>query len=143
MPLSLRARLSKGKRHAARSGSVNWPGTLLNGRPRQRDDLLFHLRTRTPHELWLVIVDASASTRRHQALSDAKATRMPVLVIFGANWCKDCRALDQALSTGRNSELVKREFRVVKVDVGPSDEVLTFNKGRSSRAATAKEATVH
>nr|WP_238541250.1 VWA domain-containing protein [Pseudomonas sp. GM18] len=62
----------QGKRHAARSGSVNWPGTLLNGRPRQRDDLLFHLRTRTPHELWLVIVDASASTRRHQALSDAK-----------------------------------------------------------------------
>jgi magnesium chelatase subunit ChlD-like protein len=45
---------------------------LLNGRPRQRDDLLFHLRTRSPHELWLVIVDASASTRRHHALSDAK-----------------------------------------------------------------------
>jgi magnesium chelatase subunit ChlD-like protein len=34
--------------------------------------LLFHLRTRSAHELWLVIVDASASTRRHQALSDAK-----------------------------------------------------------------------
>lgn len=62
----------QGKRHAARDGSVNWPGTLLNGRPRQRSELLFHLRTRSPHELWLVIVDASASTRRHQALSDAK-----------------------------------------------------------------------
>ncbi|MGF6127468.1 magnesium chelatase subunit ChlD-like protein [Pseudomonas frederiksbergensis] len=45
---------------------------MLNGRPRQHDDLLFHLRTRSAHELWLVIVDASASTRRHQALSDAK-----------------------------------------------------------------------
>ncbi|URM25678.1 MULTISPECIES: VWA domain-containing protein [Pseudomonas] len=45
---------------------------MLNGRPRQRDDVLFHLRTRSPHELWLVIVDASASTRRRQALSDAK-----------------------------------------------------------------------
>ncbi|MGE8188564.1 vWA domain-containing protein [Pseudomonas sp. NPDC086278] len=62
----------QGKRHAARSGSINWPGTLLEGRPRQRQDLLFHLRTRSPHELWLVIVDASASTRRYQALSDAK-----------------------------------------------------------------------
>ncbi|WP_448647712.1 vWA domain-containing protein [Pseudomonas mohnii] len=62
----------QGKRHAARDGSINWPGTLLNGRPRQRDDLLFHLRTRSAHELWLVIVDASASTRRHQALCDAK-----------------------------------------------------------------------
>ncbi|MGE8149737.1 vWA domain-containing protein [Pseudomonas vancouverensis] len=62
----------QGKRHGARNGTVNWPGTLLNGRPRHRDDLLFQLRTRSPHELWLVIVDASASTRRHQALSDAK-----------------------------------------------------------------------
>lgn len=51
---------------------MNWPGTLLNGRPRRRAQLLFQLRTRSPHELWLVIVDASASTRRHQALSDAK-----------------------------------------------------------------------
>lgn len=62
----------QGKRHAARDGSVDWPGTLLNGRPRRREELLFQLRTRSPHELWLVIVDASASTRRHQALSDAK-----------------------------------------------------------------------
>ncbi|HEF4759526.1 TPA: VWA domain-containing protein [Pseudomonas putida] len=62
----------QGKRRAASHGSVNWPGTLLNGRPRRREELLFQLRTRTPHELWLVIVDASASTRRHQALSDAK-----------------------------------------------------------------------
>jgi magnesium chelatase subunit ChlD-like protein len=45
---------------------------LLNGRPRKRQDVLFQLRTRSPHELWLVIVDASASTRRHRALSDAK-----------------------------------------------------------------------
>ncbi|MBU6960808.1 VWA domain-containing protein [Pseudomonas sp. CVAP len=62
----------QGQRRASQNGSVNWPGTLLNGRPRQREDLLFHLRSRSPHELWLVIVDASASTRRHQALSDAK-----------------------------------------------------------------------
>ncbi|NBF04585.1 VWA domain-containing protein [Pseudomonas sp. Fl5BN2] len=62
----------QGKSRAARQGRINWPGTLLNGRPRQREDLLFHLRSRAPHELWLVIVDASASTRRHSALSDAK-----------------------------------------------------------------------
>src|SRR5712692_7244430 len=64
--------------------------------------------------------DAKADIK--QALSAAKSSQMPVLVIFGANWCKDCRALDQALSTGRNAELVKREFKVVKVDVG------NFNK---------------
>lgn len=53
-------------------GSVNWPATLLGGRPQRRADLVYRLRSRSPHELWLVIVDASASTRRHQALSDAK-----------------------------------------------------------------------
>ncbi|WP_231987189.1 vWA domain-containing protein [Pseudomonas prosekii] len=62
----------QGKRRAAPQGSINWPGTLLNGRPRQHEDLLFHLRSRSAHELWLVIVDASASTRRHKALSHAK-----------------------------------------------------------------------
>lgn len=45
---------------------------MLAGRPQRRTDLLYRLRSRTPHELWLVIVDASASTRRHHALSDAK-----------------------------------------------------------------------
>ncbi|WP_173664416.1 vWA domain-containing protein [Pseudomonas sp. St29] len=67
--------LDQGRHGASRtagSGAINWPGTLLKGRPRLRKDLLFRLRSRAPHELWLVIVDASASTRRHSALSDAK-----------------------------------------------------------------------
>ena len=61
-----------GKARSAKQGSINWPGTLLGGRPQSREDLLFHLRSRSAHELWLVIVDASASTRRHSALTDAK-----------------------------------------------------------------------
>ena len=65
---------------------------------------------------------ADAKADLKQALTDAKASKLPVLLIFGANWCKDCRALDQALSTGKNADLVKREFRVIKVDVG------NFNK---------------
>ncbi|MDR8386043.1 VWA domain-containing protein [Pseudomonas sp. JL2] len=62
----------QGRSKAAASGAVNWPGTLLAGRPRLREDLRFQQRHRSPHELWLVIIDASASTRRHQALSDGK-----------------------------------------------------------------------
>src|SRR2546425_13243687 len=68
------------------------------------------------------MADAKADVK--QALNAAKKSQMPVLVIFGANWCQDCRALDQALSTGRNAELVKREFKVVKVDVGNFDKNL-------------------
>src|SRR5712692_9692956 len=65
---------------------------------------------------------ADAKADLKSALSAAKANQQPVLVIFGANWCQDCRALDSALQTGRNAELIKREFKVVKVDVG------NFNK---------------
>lgn len=67
---------------------------------------------------------ADAKADLKQALDASKADKQPVLVIFGANWCKDCRALDQALSTGQNAELVKREFKVVKIDVGNFDKNL-------------------
>ncbi|WP_416194804.1 vWA domain-containing protein [Pseudomonas sp. AH2] len=64
-----------GKRGAARNGvdgAVRWVPTLLRGRPRTRKDLIRMPRSSQPQELWLVIVDASASTRRHHALSQAK-----------------------------------------------------------------------
>ncbi|SEC37042.1 magnesium chelatase subunit ChlD-like protein [Pseudomonas taetrolens] len=51
---------------------MDWVATLLRGRPRERKDLAFKTRQRTAQELWMVVVDASASTRRHQALGDAK-----------------------------------------------------------------------
>lgn len=61
-------------------------------------------------------VDAKAAVR--VALDDAKSDNRPVLVIFGANWCDDCRALDTALKTDRTAALMSRDFHVVKVDVG-------------------------
>nr|WP_231387679.1 VWA domain-containing protein [Pseudomonas nitroreducens] len=45
---------------------------MRNGRPQRRADLVLRARSRKPAELWLVIVDASASTRRHGALAQAK-----------------------------------------------------------------------
>ena len=66
--------------------------------------------------------DARADVKR--TLAEAGKRNMPVLVIFGANWCLDCRALDKALHEGRNAELVNREFKVVKVDVGRFDKNL-------------------
>ena len=66
--------------------------------------------------------DAKADLQR--ALRGAQASGTPVLVIFGANWCPDCRALDKALTSGKNAELMAREFRVVKVDVGNFDRNL-------------------
>lgn len=53
-------------------GAIAWLPTLLRGRPKARADLIRQPRSQQASELWLVIVDASASTRRHQALSQAK-----------------------------------------------------------------------
>jgi protein disulfide-isomerase len=60
--------------------------------------------------------DAKADVR--QALIAAHHDHKPVLLIFGANWCEDCRALDHSLKTGKNAELIANEFEVVKIDVG-------------------------
>jgi len=64
---------------------------------------------------------ADAKAQIHAALVQAAATRKPVLLIFGANWCPDCRALDQALHSPRNAPLITQAFEVVKVDVGNFD----------------------
>lgn len=64
--------VSRGRARAAEDGRIAWLPTLLKGRPRQRRDLCWQQRQAQAPELWLVIVDASASTRRHQALAQAK-----------------------------------------------------------------------
>ena len=64
---------------------------------------------------------ADAKSDIRAALKDAGVARRPVLLIFGANWCEDCRKLDEALKTGRNAALVSRDFRIVKIDVGRFD----------------------
>ncbi len=66
--------------------------------------------------------DAKAAIRA--ALVQAQRERIPVLLVFGANWCPDCRVLDAALHEGRSAALIERDFRVVKVDVGRFDRNL-------------------
>lgn len=61
-----------GARQQGTHGRIDWPATLRNGHPQRRADLMLHARSHKPAELWLVIVDASASTRRHGALAQAK-----------------------------------------------------------------------
>ncbi len=67
-------------------------------------------------------VDAKAILQT--VLASAKTDRKPVFVIFGANWCADCRALDHAIKEGRNAALITRSFSVVKINVGNFDKNL-------------------
>ena len=50
------------------------------------------------------------------------ATHTPIVVVFGANWCGDCRALDKAMKQGPSASLLERDFRIIKVDVGHFDK---------------------
>lgn len=63
--------------------------------------------------------DAKAEIRA--SLAAAKQAKVPLLVVFGANWCGDCKMLDTAFKTGASAPLMAKSFRIVKVDVGRFD----------------------
>ncbi|PHV13283.1 thioredoxin family protein [Chitinimonas sp. BJB300] len=65
---------------------------------------------------------ANAKEEVKQALIKARKTQTPVLLVFGANWCEDCRALDRALKNDKNAALMAKSFNVVKIDVGRFDK---------------------
>ncbi|MBL0143721.1 MAG: thioredoxin family protein [Betaproteobacteria bacterium] len=64
---------------------------------------------------------ANAKEEIRQALLQATSAKVPVLVVFGANWCGDCKALDIAMKSGSSAPGIARDFKVVKVDVGRFD----------------------
>jgi protein disulfide-isomerase len=70
--------------------------------------------------------DDSADARLEikQALVQAGQAGVPVIVVFGANWCPDCRVLDMAIKSGASAALMARDFKVVKVNVGRFDKNL-------------------
>lgn len=70
--------------------------------------------------------DESADAKKavRDALLAAKSNHKPVLIVFGANWCEDCRALDRALHSEKNAPLIAGSFNIVKVDVGNFDRNL-------------------
>jgi thioredoxin 1 len=65
--------------------------------------------------------DADATQVISKAIVEAKVEKLPVVIIFGANWCPDCRGLSEAISHGQNAHLIAEEFKVVKVNVGNFD----------------------
>jgi thioredoxin 1 len=66
--------------------------------------------------------DESANAKTDLKRALASATNSPIIVVFGANWCPDCLALDKAMKEGASAALLKRDFKIVKVDVGHFDK---------------------
>lgn len=67
--------------------------------------------------------DEAADSRSEikAALAVAKNDKTQVLVVFGANWCSDCIALDKSFKSGTTAPLIAKSFKVVKVNVGRFD----------------------
>ena len=64
---------------------------------------------------------ADAKLEIKQALTNAAATHVPIIIVFGANWCGDCKMLDSAMKNGASAPLLSRDFKIVKVNVGRFD----------------------
>ncbi|QIQ87899.1 thioredoxin family protein [Erythrobacter sp.] len=54
----------------------------------------------------------------HAALASAAMSGKRVLLVMGANWCHDSRALAGWLESPRIAELVEREYELVFVNIG-------------------------
>src|ERR1700722_12144477 len=73
---------------------------------------------------WPYNEQADAAADVQHAIAAAQVDHKKVLLVFGANWCPDCRALEKAMH-GSSQHLIDSEFDVVKIDVG------NFNKNLS------------
>ncbi len=52
------------------------------------------------------------------ALAEASRSNRNVVLDFGANWCYDCHVLEAQMEKPDLAPLIKRNFVVVKIDVG-------------------------
>jgi thioredoxin 1 len=72
---------------------------------------------------WPYDEQADAAVDVQHAIAAARSEHKQVLLVFGANWCPDCRALDKAMH-GTSQNLIDGKFEVVKIDVGNFDKNL-------------------
>ena len=71
---------------------------------------------------------ADAKLDIKQALTQAGTDQKSVIVVFGANWCGDCKMLDAAMKTGTSAALLAKDFQIVKINVGRWDKNLDLAK---------------
>lgn len=64
---------------------------------------------------------ADANAELANALAKARKSGKQVLVVFGANWCPDCRALARQMASDKVAQKLSRHFVVTKVEIGNWD----------------------
>jgi thioredoxin 1 len=101
---------------------------------------------------WTGPYDAGAepATEFDKAMKQAILEDKFVLVVFGANWCADCRALEERLSTEPLHRFVNEKFISMHVDIGNWDKNMAFaatfgrpvDKGIPSIAIVDKDGSI-
>jgi len=71
---------------------------------------------------------ADARQEVKTAVAQAAASKKSVVVVFGANWCGDCKMLDATMKSGETATLLARDFNIVKVNVGRFDKNVELAK---------------
>ncbi len=72
--------------------------------------------------------NADAHKEIADALRAAAKDHKRVLLVFGANWCFDCFALDYRFHQPDIAPLVDKNYHVVHVDIGKGDKNLDIAK---------------
>jgi protein disulfide-isomerase len=67
---------------------------------------------------------ADAHQQIAAAIAEASKAQKNIILVFGANWCGDCRALDAQMHKEELAAIIAANYQVVKVDVGQ------FNKNK-------------
>jgi len=67
---------------------------------------------------------ADAHQQIAAAIAEASKAQKNIVLVFGANWCGDCRALDAQMHKEELAAIIATNYEVVKVDVG------RFNKNK-------------
>jgi len=71
-------------------------------------------------EIYSESADAHAEIK--EALEKATAEHKRVIVVFGANWCYDCRVLDKAFHRSDLAPILAANYEVVHVDIGRGEK---------------------
>lgn len=72
--------------------------------------------------------DANPQTALTQALAKSKSNNKLVLVVFGSDWCPDCRSLNKKMSEAPLNKTIKQHFTVMHVDIGNWDKNMKFTE---------------
>ena len=72
------------------------------------------------------VYDEKADAHRDvaAAIANAEQSKKNIVLIFGANWCSDCRALYAQMHKPEIASIIEKNYVIVEIDLGREDKNL-------------------